>query len=328
MEDIYNQFHKPSFAKFQKILKSKGINVSPKEIKAFIDRQQSGIREMFKKRKVMRNNLKFIVAFSPLETIQIDLIDYAKYSHQNKGNHYILVAIDIFSRYAWAEPIKNKQPPSVLDAFKKMDIKPLSVYHDDGNEYKGVFLEYLNENNIFNSVKTDTHDHNPLGVIDRYIQSLKSMIEKHFNENNTTNYVDSLKSFVEAYNDTPHSALGDETPNDAFNDDIVKALVTKINISKNKFNEQQQNSNVFNVGDLVRKAIKKNKLAKGYTANYSNDVYKIINIIGNSIELDDGTKEKAKDLLLATSGQSVSADELKSANKKAVIKRKLQREGI
>ena len=83
--------------------------------------------------------------------IQIDLLDYQKYSKSNNGNKYILIGVDIFSRMAFAEPIKDKSPQNVLSGFQKFHfpVKPISIYMDSGNEWKGIFKNYLNENNIY-----------------------------------------------------------------------------------------------------------------------------------------------------------------------------------
>ena len=51
---------------------------------------------------------------------QADLIDVQKIKFQNSHNNYILTVIDCFSKYAWAEPIKNKTADQTYQAFKKL----------------------------------------------------------------------------------------------------------------------------------------------------------------------------------------------------------------
>ena len=46
---------------------------------------------------------------------QIDLADMQKF---NDGYRYLLVCIDVFSKYAWVVPLKNKTGPSLVNAFK------------------------------------------------------------------------------------------------------------------------------------------------------------------------------------------------------------------
>lgn len=42
------------------------------------------------------------------DTFQIDLIEFIPYARENNGYKYALVVIDIFSKFAWTVPIKNK----------------------------------------------------------------------------------------------------------------------------------------------------------------------------------------------------------------------------
>ena len=41
-------------------------------------------------------------------------------SKYNKGIKYLLCAIDLFSKYAWVVPIKDKKGVSIVDAFQKI----------------------------------------------------------------------------------------------------------------------------------------------------------------------------------------------------------------
>ena len=59
---------------------------------------------------------------------QADLVEMIPYARDNMGFKYILTAIDIFSRYAWAQALKNKTPAEVVRALTiifKTGRKPL-----------------------------------------------------------------------------------------------------------------------------------------------------------------------------------------------------------
>ena len=49
----------------------------------------------------------------------VDLADMQSLSKYNKGIKYLLCAIDLFSKYAWAVPIKDKKGTSMLMHLKK-----------------------------------------------------------------------------------------------------------------------------------------------------------------------------------------------------------------
>ena len=49
----------------------------------------------------------------------VDLADMESLSKFNKGFKYLLCSIDLFSKYAWVIPLKDKKGTSIVNAFKK-----------------------------------------------------------------------------------------------------------------------------------------------------------------------------------------------------------------
>jgi hypothetical protein len=260
MEALYKEFNYPSANKFKQILKQHNILKTKKEIDDFISGHS--LQQIHKPVYKVKEKQKFIFSLSPFEMLQIDLLDYQKYSKSNKGNTFILIAVDIFSRKAFAEPIKNKTPKSVLEAYQKFHIKATSLYHDDGKEYMGVFLKYLNDNDIIN-LTADVGNHNSLGVIDRFSKTFKHMIIKYMEANDTVSYYDAVNKLVDAYNNTPHSSLGDITPNQIFQNQDDYNTVQRINLAKMKYNKELgEKSKKIKVGDKVRIQVKKDLFKK------------------------------------------------------------------
>ena len=50
----------------------------------------------------------------------VDLADMQLISKYNKGIKYLLCVIDLFSRYAWVIPLKNKKGKTIVEGFKKI----------------------------------------------------------------------------------------------------------------------------------------------------------------------------------------------------------------
>ena len=70
------------------------------------------IIKKFKKRKVysfFRDNIW-----------GVDLADMQSLSKYNKGIKYLLCAIDLFSKYAWVIPLKDKKGVRIFNAFQKI----------------------------------------------------------------------------------------------------------------------------------------------------------------------------------------------------------------
>ena len=57
----------------------------------------------------------------------------------NKGFRFLLCVIDIFSKYAWVVPLKDKKGVSIVDSFQKMldksGRKPNKIWVDKGSEF-------------------------------------------------------------------------------------------------------------------------------------------------------------------------------------------------
>ena len=78
----------------------------------------------------------------------------------NKGFRFLLCVIDIFSKYAWVVPLKDKKDVSIVDAFqsilKRSNRKPNKIWLDKGSEfYNNYFKKWLQNNDI---VMYSTHN--------------------------------------------------------------------------------------------------------------------------------------------------------------------------
>ena len=73
-------------------------------------------------------------------------------SKYNKGVKYLLFAIDLFSKYAWVVPIKDKNGVSIVNAFQKIipeKRKPNKIWVDQSSEfYNNSLKDFLKTNNI------------------------------------------------------------------------------------------------------------------------------------------------------------------------------------
>ena len=82
----------------------------------------------------------------------VNLADMQSLSKYSKGNKYLLCAIDLFSKYAWVVPLKDKKGTSIVNAFLKIILKgrkPIKIWVDQSSEfYKNHFKKFLKLNNI------------------------------------------------------------------------------------------------------------------------------------------------------------------------------------
>ena len=99
-------------------------------------------------------------------------------SKYNKEVRFLLCVIDIFSKYAWVVPLKDKKGVSIVAAFqsifKKPNRKPNEIWVDEGSEfYNTSFKKWYQDNDI---VMYSTHNEGKSVVAERFIRTLKNKI--------------------------------------------------------------------------------------------------------------------------------------------------------
>ena len=110
----------------------------------------------------------------------VDLANMQSLSKCNKGYKYLLFAIDLFSKYAWVVPLKDKRGISIVNAFQKIiseGRKPNKIWVDQGSEfYNNSFKDFLKINNI---EMYSTYSEGKSVFAERFIRTLKNKIFKH-----------------------------------------------------------------------------------------------------------------------------------------------------
>jgi len=116
----------------------------------------------------------------------MDLADLSSLSKYDKYK-YLLNDIDVFSRYAWSVPLKDKTGNSITSALKFLfqDRKPITIQSDKGTEFVNAtvqqYLKLLGVN--FHT----THNPDIKGaVIERFNKTLKMRIFKYFTKTTHT----------------------------------------------------------------------------------------------------------------------------------------------
>ena len=211
----------------------------------------------FKRRKVNFGN------FSN-EIWSADLIDLKKLKKYNNGFQYIINIIDLYSRYAWSIPIKNKTGKNIVEAFESIvtQQKPKKLWVDNGSEfYNKIFKKWLNDNNI---EMYSTFNEGKAVVIERFNRTLKNKMFKYFTANGTYKYIDILPSLINEYNNKKHSSTKLSPKSKYFNKKLSK---------DKKKNKKIPISYDFKIGDKVRISKFKKKFEKGYTPNWTEEIF-------------------------------------------------------
>ena len=149
----------------------------------------------------------------------VDLADMRLLSKQNKSIKYLLCAIDLFRKYAFVVPLKDKKGISITNAFNKIikqsNRKPNKIWVDQGGEfYNHVFKKWLSDNDI---IMYSTFNEGKSVVVERFIRTLKNKLYKHMTATGKNVYFDVLGDVVNEYNNTKHNTIKIK-PKDVKND--------------------------------------------------------------------------------------------------------------
>ena len=111
----------------------------------------------------------------------VDLADMQSLSRKNKGIKYLLYAIDLYNKYAFVIPLKDKKGISIVNSFNKIikqsNRKPNKTWVVQGGEfYNNVFKKWLSDNDI---VMYSTYNEGKSVVAERSIRTLKNKLYKH-----------------------------------------------------------------------------------------------------------------------------------------------------
>ena len=182
------------------------------------------------------------------------------------------MVLDVFSKYGWIVPLKDKKGETVMNAFKtilKEGRKPEYLWTDKGKEYYNKHVNELLDKNGITLYSTENEEKS--SVCERWNRTIKTKMWKQFTVQGNTQYLDMLPKLVKQYNNTKHSSIK-MTPTEASK---------KINEGTVYFNlygdmETSKQKPKFKVGDNVRiSKYKRNVFDKGYTPNWSEEVFKV-----------------------------------------------------
>jgi len=200
-----------------------------------------------------------------------DLVEMQAFSKFNLGVRYLLTVIDVFSKYGWMLPLKDKTGKSVSDAFKeffkKSKRKPEKLWTDKGREFCNKHVKELGAE-LFSTENAEKSS-----VVERWNRTMKEKIFKYFTANNTNKHIDLLDDFVERYHNTGHSSIK-MTPVEASNKD------NEVRVYRNLYPDltRRPMRTKFKTGDKVRILKKKGLFEKGFTPNWTEEVFTISKI--------------------------------------------------
>ena len=168
----------------------------------------------------------------------------------------------MYSKCAFVIPLKDKKGISIANAFNKIitqyNKKTNKIWVDQGGEfYNHNFKKWLSANDI---IMYSTYNEGKSVVAERFTRTLKNKLYKHMTATGKNVYYDVLDDVVNEYNNAKHNTI----------------KMKPIDVGDNKrvyIDEHNEKDSRFKVGDRVRRSKFKNIFAKGYTPNWSKEIF-------------------------------------------------------
>ena len=233
------------------------------------------------------------------DTWSLDILDLKDYGPENnRGYRYVLVIIDNFSKFGWTVPLKNQNAQTIRESFKNILInsnrKPNFIESDRGKEfYINIFQDFINKNNIKLYSRNTSY-----GAVfaERFNRTIRDLLKKIVFENGDANWIDVLQTITEQYNNRIHSSTR-LTP--------IQASLKKNEgyVYKNLLDKRKKIKPKIQINDLVRTADLKKTFSKGDTTNWSYTLYKVTEIINDTIpsyKINNSTERYNESLLKKT----------------------------
>lgn len=213
---------------------------------------------------------------------QADLVDVSTLMRHNDGFKYLLTCIDVFSKFAWAVPLKDKSGKSLVTAFKDHILKssggrkPRTLQTDKGSEFTNrLFQSFLKKENI--AFFTTHNEEIKAGICERFNRTLKSRMWRFFTKSDDLRYIDILDELIKSYNNTYHRSIG--TRPNAVNQSNQEEVWLRLYHHDRPLSKSNVRRFVLKVGDTVRISKTKRTFKKGYLQNWSEELFIVSKIL-------------------------------------------------
>ena len=234
-----------------------------------------------------------VVVKAPHESWQADLVDMSHLKRWNGGSTFLLTVIDTFSKMAYARAFQSKKGIDVTPAFESIleesGRAPKHLQTDQGTEYfnstfRALMKKYgINHYHTFSDKKSS--------IVERFNRTLKTRMYRYFTEANTLKWRDVLqKKLIHDYNRTKHRTI--QMKPVEVTEKNAKAVHQNILLASRRKKTDSSRRRHFQVGDVVRLSRVKGTFAKGYTENWTEELFKV-----SAIQMTQPRTYKVEDLL-------------------------------
>lgn len=319
---------------FHAKLKEMGYKYTKKQVNEWYKKQT--VNQIYNKSQPKTRSS--IIAFNAGECLQADLMDISKFKFKNSHYTFLLNVVDVYSRYVWSFPIKQKKAINIAPLLKQVyeEVKQIhptfngTLTTDTGNEFTNDAVKKLNKEynrKHYTIVSADQNHPTITAIVERFNYTLWNLISKYTESVDNLNFIKVLPELIENYNNTKHTT--------------IKAKPIDVFYKKDLPNMDLKISNVFKIGDYVRAKLHKKKVgAKAYDIKYTDVIYEVYKVEGTTHYLKNIETNRKSNMkyqytdLLKIPNETINKEinnkklELDEITKNNKTKRTLTREGL
>ena len=213
---------------------------------------------------------------------EMDLADVSDLKAENDNYKYLLFVIDVFSRFLWIQPLKDKTANNVIKALGVIlsERKPQSIKSDKGSEFKNKYVQrYLSKQNIHAYY---SQNETKSAIVERSIRTIKVALYRYFRHKQAYRYLDVIQKFVYDYNHRPHTSLGKFSPAEVNKINANEVRFDSYIIRQRKIKSEPRTSKTkkrkkykFKIDDLVRITYVRHPFQRDYKQKWTEELFKI-----------------------------------------------------
>lgn len=278
---------------------------------------QKRVQRKFKRRHIITDSIDTIW--------DGDLQDVRNISKYNDGIQYILVLQDIFSRFLFTAPLKQKTAAEVIKGLRSIFAKgrkPKVLRTDKGSEFKNKWVKSFLKKEEVHSIYTENETKS--NFAERSIQKLENRLHRMFVQKDSYKFVDELANITQSINATPTRPLGDMAPVDVTKDTEGEARFSAF-LERTKNDKQTNEKRVslkgkkqrkryfkFKVNDRVRISHLKHTFQREYDQKWTGEIF----VITHRFRRQGIEVYRLKDYADESISGTFYAQELQKVNKK------------
>lgn len=273
----YNRKNPVGFRGVQTLIDEAGKTVDKDFIRDWASSQDT--YTLFKPvRRKFRRNHYLVTNINDLW--ESDLVDLQKLQKENDGIRFLLTTIDVFSKKAYVEPLKDKTAQSIIRAFQNIfdgsETRPRKLRTDKGKEFVAKEVQKFFKDNDVNHFTVKNPDVKA-AVVERFNRTLKTRMWRYLYHVNSHKYIDALTDLVDAYNNSYHSTIK-MTPNQVNENNILQVYHNTYDKKIHKKIKPR-----LKKGDFVRLVREKGVFEKGYEYTFTEEIFQVNKVIEHPV---------------------------------------------